>query len=211
MISQNFVAALDDLLQVGAQASASLRATLEQKDGAGSPLGNVVDSAAAAIANAGQAQRTEQTVPALANAVATAVAQLVSVAQKIGDTELAQSLNAHLQSARASGIGGLPWLTILGVGAGAIAVYYAWRYYTRPRKLGTIERPELPDNRGRLQGMRKSLGRFKASSLGSCRGRSLGHKSFGRGRLGAPPEKYEFEPEIRLEGYRRRLRKGARR
>lgn len=82
-----------------------------------------------------------------------------------------------------------PWLTYLGLAAGGIALYLVWSHY-QTKSLGSIERPDEPEDfRPRLKGLSKTLGHFKG------RGCSRG--------LGAA-EKYEFEPEIRLEGFRKR-------
>lgn len=95
---------------------------------------------------------------------------------------------------------GPSWLTIVSIGAGALAIYLVWSHYST-QKLGEIERPE-PDTRRQLRGFSKSLGRFASGrSSGSCR---MGRKSLGS-------VDYEFEPEIRLEGHRSKRRKGARR
>ncbi len=102
---------------------------------------------------------------------------------------------------------GLPWLTILGLGAGALAIYLVWSHY-RTNKLGEIERPEPPDARHQLRGFSKSLGKFASGpssrSLAACRARTKRRRSLG-------DADYEFEPEIRLEGHRGSSRKGARR
>ncbi len=102
--------------------------------------------------------------------------------------------------------GGFPWLTIIGLGAGAVAIYLVWNHYTATKKLGEVERPEPVDIRHRLRGYSKSLGRLKPAAMGN-----RGCKRLGRGRLGDADD-YEFEPEIRLEGHRGLGRhKGARR
>ena len=93
-----------------------------------------------------------------------------------------QLIESQTQAARPP----VPWLTILGLGAAAVAAYYLWKQYDQTERLESFERPE-PGPRIR------ELGR----ALGAFRGRRP------RG-LGRPPKsKYEFEPEVRLEGFGR--------
>ena len=80
------------------------------------------------------------------------------------------------------------WMTILGLGAGALAIYLVWSHYLKARRLGEVSYPDPVDTRHQLRGFSKSLGKFAGRS--GCRSRSLG---------GA---EYEFEPEVRLEGHR---------
>lgn len=96
---------------------------------------------------------------------------------------------------------GTSWLTIIGLGAGALAVYLVWSHYSKTKKLGEVEQPE-PDSRHQLRGFNKSLSRFRGSSAGSCRALGRGGRGLGRAR-GLGDGEYEFEPEIRLEGMRR--------
>lgn len=97
--------------------------------------------------------------------------------------------------------GGMSWLTIIGLGAGAFAVYLVWSHYSKTKKLGEVEQPE-PDSRHQLRGFTKSLARFKGRPAG-CRPLGRGGRGLGRARGLGDTEKYEFEPEIRLEGLRR--------
>lgn len=103
---------------------------------------------------------------------------------------LQQSGMAPLQQA-------LPWLTIIGVVGGAVALYFVWNHYSGRRRVGEFNEDEPEDDTApRLHAMSKSLGTFKSwgapKKMAGCRG----------GRMG----KYEFEPERRLEGYRRKKR-----
>lgn len=118
-----------------------------------------------------------------------------------------QQNNPALLQSLMEGSGGFPWLTMIGLGAGAVAIYLVWSHYTKTKKLGEIDRPEPSiDVRHRLRGYSKSLSRLKPAPMGRRMG---GCKRLGRG-LGDAD--YEFEPEIRLEGYRGLGRhKGARR
>lgn len=185
-ISQEFLAALDDLLQAGAAASGALRAKLQDSD----PLASVVTSAASTISILSGSQRTDQSLPGLASSAASAVSQLVAVAQKIGDSQTVSDLSARLSRAKAAGIGGMSWLTIIGLAAGAAAIYYLWWNHKKKKALAAFEYPDPveDDVRPRLKGMSKTLGRFRAGP------RSMGRLGSGK--------KYEFEPEIRLEGHR---------
>ncbi len=100
---------------------------------------------------------------------------------------------------------GVPWL-LIGIGATALVAWFLWSN-SRTRKLGEIDREEPePDNRHRLHGFSKSLGRLGSTS--SCR-QSMGRRSLGRKSLGNAD--YEFEPESSLEGFRGSRRRGARR
>lgn len=104
-----------------------------------------------------------------------------------------------------------PWLTYLGLGAGAIALYFVWQNYTKTKKLGVIDRPDAEEEeiRPRLKNMGRTLGHFKGRSGSSCR--PMGRGPAKRRGLGGT-EKYEFEPESRLEGFRgkRRSKRSAR-
>jgi len=90
---------------------------------------------------------------------------------------------------------GPSWSTILLVVGAAVAGYLIWKNYQSPKQVSSAEYPD-PD---RLRGMGKALGalggRRSMGRLGSCRPRGMGQP---------PSTKYEFEPESRLEGYRRR-------
>ncbi len=101
---------------------------------------------------------------------------------------------------------GMPWL-LIGAGVAALVAWYLWSN-SKTKKLGEVEYEDSePDNRHRLRGFSKSLGRLGSTS--NCR-QSMGRRSLGRSRgLGGD---YEFEPEIRLEGHRGARRgRGARR
>lgn len=92
----------------------------------------------------------------------------------------------------------LQWLTILGVLGGAVALYFVWQHYAGgKRQVGEFneDEPGDDDTSPRLHAMSKTLGAFR--SFGAPK-----KKAGCRGRMG----KYEFEPERRLEGYRRKAR-----
>lgn len=197
MITQELVAALDDLLQAGAQASASLRAKLDSQIFLQAPdlrnsLINTVEAARAEVTGAASVERNEQTIPGLASAAANVVSRLIAVANQLGESDMAGALSIRLQRARGAGAGAFPWLLVLGIGGAAVAAFIAWKMYRRRRMVAAYEAPEDDDTRPRLRNMSKVLGSF--------RGRPSGCRS--RPRMGAPPEKYEFEPEVRLEGHR---------
>lgn len=109
---------------------------------------------------------------------------------------------------------GPSWFTIIGCVGGAVAVYFIWKHY-RQEQVDAFDYPDSDsrDTRLHLRGMRGALGTLAPKRMG-CAGPRRG-----LGRFGGPPpgvrtpgggagtrtaEKYEFEPEIRLEGYRRR-------
>ncbi len=207
MITQELVSALDDLLQAGAQASAKLRAALEALASSRSATGqeqgrlNVVAAAQQVLDAVRVGTRTEQTVPQMLSQVRSAVSKLSNVATAVGDSTLANALKMRVQGIttqmKAAGVG-TPWLTILGLGAGAAALYYLWRHFSKT-SLGSIERPDDEPQIGprvRMMGMTKSLGAFRSAP--PCRQLGRGKRL---GRMGAA-EKYEFEPEVRLEGHR---------
>jgi len=123
----------------------------------------------------------------------------------------------------------IPWMTIIGVSAGAVAIWYLWKQSQKKKPLDAFEYPEPEgDNAPRLRGMSRALSHFKGSSGCSKRMGSHSHSSCnpacGPGKLcvkvgGRPTcatkypkrasgmgglKKYEFEPEIRLEGYGKR-------
>ncbi len=201
MISQELIAALDDLIQAGAQASAALRETLERMSGPAGQM-NAVAAAQGVIDNVKSAVRTEQTMPTLITAARDAVEKLQNVAHSIGSSDLAGALrtkvDAFTAQMKASGLG-TPWLTIIGLGAGAIAAWYFWKQYNKKKSIASFEYPEpdADDIRPRLRGMSKSLGALRSSfgAPSSCR-------QLGRGKRLGNAEKYEFEPESRLEGLR---------
>lgn len=91
------------------------------------------------------------------------------------------------------------WMTIIGVVGGAVAIYFIWKHYQAEKVVDAYDYPEpQQDTRHRIRSMGKALGALRLGSGSSRFGRC------GPRRMGAPPEKYEFEPESRLEGYRRR-------
>lgn len=98
------------------------------------------------------------------------------------------------------------WLTIIGLAGGAVALYFIWKHYQK-EQVDEIIRPDPDEQRHQLRGMSRALGSFRR--LGqpkSCAGPRVGRM----GRLGAgPSSKYEFEPETRLEGYRRKARRAS--
>lgn len=201
MIDQNFINALDDLIQTGAKASAALRVRLTQMDpeGTASFLAAVSD-AQQVLASIDVRQVTDQIASSVSSAASKAVDQLGKIAATIGDSDTAQTLAAHAQSfqdaAKAAGVG-TNWMIVLGVGAGLVAAYFLYQHYTRTQALGTIDRPEI-DDRPMIEGMGKALSRFQRLAPSP-------HRRPQR-RLGGTTPKYEFEPEIRLEGYKRRAR-----
>lgn len=111
---------------------------------------------------------------------------------------LASSYAAEYQAALASqGVQtGMSWMTIVGIVGGAVAIYFIWKHYQEEKVVDAYDYPEPQDTRHRVRSIGRALGALRMGSgrLGRC----------GPRRMGAPPEKYEFEPEIRLEGYRRR-------
>ncbi len=118
-------------------------------------------------------------------------------------TALAQARYANptatQQALQQGGYVETPWLTYLGIGAGAVALYFIWQHYSKTKKLGIIDRPEAePDIGPRIRNMGRTLGHFKGR--GSCSARR------GMGRRGLGSADYEFEPEIRLEGFRGKRR-----
>jgi len=119
------------------------------------------------------------------------------VQQALAAAQLQDPAGTH-QALQAGGYPTFPWLTVLGLAGGAVALYFVWQNYNKTRKIDGMEYPDVTeDNAPRLRGMSQTLGRFRGSS--GCR------------RLGAaPPEKYEFEPESRLEGYRGNKRRISR-
>lgn len=95
---------------------------------------------------------------------------------------------------------GMSMLTWLGLGAGAVALYLLWKNYTKTKKLDAVDYPESDeDNGGRLHNMSRALGHFRGGSKSF-----KGARKFGSCSNGLPsPRKYQFEPETRLEGYRK--------
>lgn len=104
--------------------------------------------------------------------------------------------------------GGLPelvpgpnWLVLLGLAGGAVAVYFIWKHYQK-EQVGTLSYPDPAYSRHQMRDMGKALGAFRMGNSGKCS--TCGPRI---GRLGSH-KKYQFEPETRLEGIRKR--KGAR-
>ncbi len=210
MITQELIAALDDLLQAGAQASASLRAAIENLAGPRSWETGAVNSAENILNSVKTAARTEQSMPTLIASTRDAAVKLQQVAGRVGDAALESALGLRIQTftahMKASGLG-TPWLTILGIGAGAIAAWYFWKEYTKKTKIASFEEPESEprdDIRPRLKGMGRALGSFRAAP--PCRQLGRGKRTLGGfGKAG----KYEFEPETRLEGFRGKRRRSG--
>lgn len=208
-ITQELVAALDDLLQAGARASSTLRSALEQIAGPRSWEHETIDSAQGVISSVRTASRTEQTLPMLVTSARDAVAKLQVVAGRIGQSDLASALKLKVDTfsaqMKAAGLG-TPWLTILGLGAGAVAAYFLWKQYSKKRRIASFVRPDndASDTSDRVRMMGRSLGAFRAKA--PCRQLGRGKRL---GRMGAA-EKYEFEPEIRLEGINRGSRRSTR-
>ena len=207
-ISQELIAALDDLIQVGAQASAALRSAYEvrvQTDPTVLPQLNAVAVAQGVLSSIKIAARTEQSIPVLVQNARDAVAKLASLAGAAGDAALASSLGLKVQAMsaqmKADGLG-TPWMWILGIGAVGIIGYFAWQRYSKKRTIASFEYPDsaAEDLRPKLQGLGRALGRLGGAS---CRQRQLGRGPKRRKSLGAGPSKYEFEPETRLEGIQR--------
>ena len=213
MITQELIAALDDLIQSGAKASAALRSLLERggsSDPRVRPSLEAVDAADHVITNVRTAARDEQSMPILLNSARDAVTRLQKVAVDVGNSDLANSLALKVQTfsahMKASGLGGTSWLTVIGLGAGLVAAYYVWQNYSKTKKIDSFVYPDDDDDvRPMLQGMSKSLGKFSKFGGSTC-GPKLG-RSGGARRLGGLSKKYEFEPESRLEGHRGGLSK----
>lgn len=100
-----------------------------------------------------------------------------------------------------------PWLVVLGIAGGALAVYLIWAS-SRRKKIDGFEYPDpaVEDAGARLRGMSRAL--EPLHSMGSYRPRKKSCRKPAMGRLGAGTtkhdDKYEFEPEARLDGYRKR-------
>lgn len=183
--------ALDSLLQAGQQAAGAL--IVKATSGLNLQQGSLVGLAQLTLSQLVGAPKTPDT----AQKAQTAVGQLSSAATAMGDTQtagyLSQQLQAFKATLQANGVaGGPPWLTIIGLGAGAVAVYLLWQHYSGKKKVfDAMSYPDPKPIGPRLKMMGASLGSFR---------------KFG------DPEKYEFEPELRLEGYRKRkVCKGVRR
>lgn len=215
-ITQELIASLDDLLQAGAQASASLRSALEQAVQSG-PNPSIIQMLTTlglqqkVISDIRASERTEQTVPQLLSAARAAVDKLSGIAGAIGDSTLANALKMRIQSMSAkmqeAGISTTPWLTILGIGAGAAAVYFLWRHFRKKKALASFEYPDPVDDVGpKVRQMGRSLGAFRGAS--GCKPQA--RKGRRLGRLGDAEGKYQFEPESSLEGYRSKHRGGRR-
>lgn len=98
-----------------------------------------------------------------------------------------------------TGLFGIPWLVILGVGGGLVAMYVIWSMNSsKGKQVDAYEYPE-PDTKHQLRAMSKSM--RPLSGMGRAR---LGCKPLGRLGAASTHKKYEFEPEIRLEGLRRK-------
>lgn len=209
MITQELVAALDDLIQAGASASASLRSAIDQMAGPRTWESNSLDEAMGTLNTVKTAARTEQSMPTIISSARDAAIKLQQVAQRVGNSELAAALGVKVEAfkahMKAAGLG-TPWLTIIGLGAGAIAAYYFWKSYTKKKSIASFEypEPEVDDRRPKLMGLAKSLGRFRGAPALGC-GKQKRRSMAGVG------EKYEFEPETRLEGFRKPKRGGSRR
>lgn len=139
----------------------------------------------------------------------TVLSGMGAIAATAPDGDVATAHVAMLQSARAAEYkaalaaagftgslsSGPNWLSVLGLVGGALALYFIWKHYQSPKQVSSHEYPEPQDVRPRIRGLGRALGAF---------GRG---KSFGRKYGNTPSSKYEFEPEGRLEGLRRRSRK----
>lgn len=208
MITPELIAALDDLIQAGARASSALRSRLEQlvqNNPAVMPSLNQVAVSAGVLNQVQSAERTEQSVPKLLIQARDAVQRLSTIAAQVGDSELAQTLSGRAQSIsqqmQQAGVG-TNWLTVLGLGAAAVAAYMLWQHYGK-KAVATFSSPDpapSSDLRPQLRGMRRALGAFNDY------GKRSGCSNPRMGRFGTT-EKYEFEPEGRLEGYRRKARR----
>ncbi len=69
-----------------------------------------------------------------------------------------------------------------------------WKNYTKTKKLDVSEYPDPLENGPRLRMMSGALGH-----LGGSQKRMAGCRGFGK-----HEKKYEFEPERRLEGFKKR-------
>lgn len=99
---------------------------------------------------------------------------------------------------------GMSWMTIIGIVGGAVAIYFIWKHYQEEKVVDSRDYPEPQDTRHRIRNMGRALGALRMST---GRGRLAGCSGPKRmGRFGAR-EEYEFEPERRLEGYRRKARR----
>lgn len=102
------------------------------------------------------------------------------------------------QAGIATGLAAIPWLPIIGVLGGIVALYFIWQMNTGTKQVDAYEYPEHDDQKDT---------RLHLRSMSKVGRRLSGCKPLGRmGRLGAGTthKKYEFEPEIRLEGLRRK-------
>lgn len=94
------------------------------------------------------------------------------------------------------------WLTIIGLVGGGIALYFVWKHY-QTEQVDAREYPDPSEQRHQIRGIGKALGALRLGNKGCASPQRMG-----RAKLGSFPYKrqssYEFEPEIRLEGYRRR-------
>lgn len=169
--------ALDDLVKFASNALSHLRAAAQRAN----------DPEAIGVADQ---VRSVLAAPQTPDMVKAAYDQLIRLATRLKDSDAASQLREKL---KASGLG-TNWLTILGLGAGAVAAYFLYQHYFGDRKVFSIHRPEPEDPRPRLKGMSRALGSFQR----------LGSRRLGAGprRMNGVTEKYEFEPEIRLEGLR---------
>lgn len=143
--------------------------------------------------------------------------KVIDASASDGDVATAHAMTLQSPSAtqykaqlEAQGVAvGPNWLTVVGVVGGLVAIYFIWQHYQKPELVDAREYPEPYENRHRIRSMGKALGAFKFGSAGrsSCAGPRLS----GSRKFGGASSKYEFEPEIRLEGYRRRkARRSAR-
>jgi len=203
MITSELIASLDELLQAGTQASISLHERISRMVAENPQIQKYLGIIAAqqsVLTTIRQAQRTEQTIPQILSQARDVAKRLSDIAQLIGESTLANALLMRVQSInaqmKAAGVG-TSWLTILGLGAGAAAVYYLWRHFRKKKALAVFEAPEPDLMRPRINGLKKSLGRLRSyGAPAPCRQLGRTKRRLGDG------EKYEFEPESRLEGHR---------
>jgi hypothetical protein len=102
-------------------------------------------------------------------------------------------------------------LMILGLAGGAVALYLIWRHYQKPKQIDAYDYPESEDPKHNLRRMTKTMSHLRVGGLGrsssSSSSRMASCRPRGMGRFGDKSDKYEFEPERRLEGYKRKAQR----
>jgi hypothetical protein len=124
------------------------------------------------------------------------VGEITSAHEAVLKSEQAPAYKAQLE---AQGVRvGPNWLTILGLVGGGIALYLIWSNSQKPRQVSAHEYPEPEDVGPRIRRMGKAMGSLRGGS------HFRGQRALGRHTGQGPSIKYEFEPELRLDGYRRK-------